>query len=237
MTETFNIYCDESCYLEHDGQRAMVLGAVWCALERTREIAFRIREIKIKHQLPPTFEVKWSKVSPAKLAFYMELLNYFFDDDDVHFRALIVPEKDKLRHESFPGQTHGDWYYKMYFDLLKVLLDPHAEYRIYLDIKDTRSAEKIRKLHDILCNNMYDFERRIITRVQTVRSHEVEQIQLADLLTGAVSYANRELATSAAKLALVERMRRRSGYSLRRTTLLREDKVNLFRWEAQEPQG
>jgi hypothetical protein len=236
MSETFNIYCDESCHLEHDGQRAMVLGAVWCALEKTREIAFRIREMKVKHQLPPAFEVKWSKVSPAKQAFYMELLDFFFDDD-VHFRVLIVPDKAKLQHEVVAGQTHDDWYYKMYFDLLKVLLDPHAEYRIYLDIKDTHSAEKIRKLHDVLCNNMYDFERRIITRVQTVRSHEVEQIQLADLLTGVVSYANREIETSVAKLALVELMRRRSGYSLCRTTLLREDKVNLFRWEAQEPQA
>jgi hypothetical protein len=237
MSGTFNIYCDESCHLEHDGQRAMVLGAVWCALEKTREIASRVREIKIKHRLPPAFEVKWSKVSPAKQAFYMELLDYFFDDDDVHYRALVVPEKGKIQHGAFAGQTHDNWYYKMYFDLLNHLLDPHAEYRIYLDIKDTRSAERIRKLHDVLCNNMYDFERRIITRVQTVRSHEVEQIQLADLLTGVVSYANREIETSAAKLALVERMRRRSGYSLRRSTLLRESKVNIFRWQAQEPQS
>jgi hypothetical protein len=236
MSQIFNIYCDESCHLEHDGQPVMVLGAVWCPLEKTLEIASRIREIKTKHRLPPTFEVKWSKASPAKQDFYMELLDYFFDDDDVHFRALIVPDKTKLQHEAY-GHTHDTWYYKMYFDLLKVLLSPRAEYRIYLDIKDTRSADKIRKLHDVLCNNMYDFERRIITWVQTVRSHEVEAIQLADLLIGAVSYANRGLGTNAAKVALVKRMRERSGYTLQRTTLLREDKVNLFRWEAQEPQA
>jgi hypothetical protein len=236
MSQIFNIYCDESCHLEHDGQPVMVLGAVWCPLEKTLEIASRIREIKTKHRLPPTFEVKWSKASPAKQDFYMELLDYFFDDDDVHFRALIVPDKTKLQHEAY-GHTHDTWYYKMYFDLLEVLLSPRAEYRIYLDIKDTRSADKIRKLHDVLCNNMYDFERRIITWVQTVRSHEVEAIQLADLLIGAVSYANRGLGTNAAKVALVKRMRERSGYTLQRTTLLREDKVNLFRWEAQEPQA
>jgi hypothetical protein len=232
----YNIYCDESCHLEHDQQPVMVLGGVWCLLEKTREIASRIRDIKNKHGLPSAFEVKWSKVSPGKRNFYMELLDYFFDDDALHFRALIVHDKTRLQHEAF-GQTHDTWYYKMYFDMLKVLLSPHAEYRIYLDIKDTRTAEKIGKLHEVLCNNMYDFERRIITRVQTVRSHEVAQIQLADLLTGAVSYANRGLETSAAKLALVKRMRERSTYTLQRTTLLREDKVNLFRWEAQEPQA
>jgi len=46
MTATYNIYCDESCYLEHDRQLVMVLGAVWCPLEKAREISVHIREIK-----------------------------------------------------------------------------------------------------------------------------------------------------------------------------------------------
>jgi hypothetical protein len=236
MSEIFNIYCDESCHLEHDQQQVMVLGALWCPLEKTREIASRIRDIKRKYRLAPIFEVKWSKVSPAGQKFYMELLDYFFDDDDLHFRALIVPDKTGLKHEEH-DQTHNTWYYKMYFTMLKVLFDPHSEYRIYLDIKDTRSSDKIRKLHDVLCNNMLDFDHKIITRVQTVRSHEHEQLQLADLLIGAVSYANRDLASSPAKLELIKRLRERSRYTLKRTTLLRENKVNLFRWEPQEPQA
>ncbi|HZU70917.1 MAG TPA: DUF3800 domain-containing protein [Ktedonobacteraceae bacterium] len=231
MSATFNIYCDESCHLQNDRQKVMVLGAVWCPLEKTREIAIRIREIKRRHGLSLNFEIKWSKVSPAKQLFYMDLLDYFFDDDDLHFRALIVADKSKLRHQDF-AQDHDTWYYKMYFDLLKVLLLPQAEYSIYLDIKDTRSATKIAELHEVLSNNMYDYERKIIKRIQTVRSHEIEQIQLADLLIGIVGYANRNLNTNQAKLALVERMRYRSHYSLTKTTLLREDKVNLFRWEA-----
>jgi len=206
MTQVFNVYCDESCHLEKDCQKAMVLGAVWCPLERTRQISVRIREIKV---------------------------DYFFDDDDLHFRALIAPDKSKLRHDVY-SQTHDDWYYKMYFDMLKVILQPDARYRIYLDYKDTQGAAKVAKLHDVLCNNMYDFSREIIERVQLVRSHEVEILQLADLLIGTVSYVNRGLSASAAKTCLVDRMRERSGYALTRTTLLREDKVNLFRWRATE---
>lgn len=30
MSTVYNLYCDESCHLENDGQKAMVLGAVWC---------------------------------------------------------------------------------------------------------------------------------------------------------------------------------------------------------------
>jgi len=234
MSETYNIYCDESCHLENDRQSTIVLGAVWCPLDKRREIAERIREIKRNHELPANFEVKWTKVSPAKRRFYLDLLDYFFDDDDLHFRALVVPDKSRLDHAAFPGQDHDQWYYKMYFDMLKVILSPTDRYRIYLDIKDTRGGEKVRKLHDVLCNNLYDFSREIVERVQLVHSHELEQLQLADLLVGTVSYVNRGLKTNSGKLALVERMKKRSGYDLDKTTLLKENKVNLLLWRARE---
>jgi hypothetical protein len=227
-----DIYCDESCHLENDGHPSMVIGAVWCPAEKTREIAIRLREIKRKHKLSSNFEMKWGKVSPSKLAFYLEALDYFFDDDDLHFRAVIVPDKTKIDHTRF-GQTHDSWYYKMYFTMLELLLGPKNRYRIYLDIKDTCSSQKVANLHEVLCNNVYDFKREIIERVQTVRSHEVQQVQLADLLVGLVGYANRDLETSRAKKHLVERMKRRSRYTLQRTTLAREDKVNLLLWPAE----
>jgi hypothetical protein len=170
MSEIYNIYCDESCHLEHDRQKVMVLGALWCPLDKSREIAVRLREIKQKHGMSPQFEVKWTKVSPANLGLYHDLIDYFFDDDDLHFRALVVPDKSKLKHDHFPGQDHDSWYYKTYFDLLKVIFNPRSHYRVYLDIKDTRGAEKSRKLHDVLCNSMYDFSKEVIERLQLVHS-------------------------------------------------------------------
>lgn len=231
MSQTFNVYCDESCHLEHDRQPVMVLGAVWCPLEKTHETAVRLREIKQAHGLAPQFEVKWTKVSPAKADFYRDLIDYFFDDDDLHFRAWVAL-KDGLRHVEFV-QTHDDWYYKMMFGLLEPVIQPDAHYRLYLDKKDTRSADKVTKLHDVLCNNRYDFNREIVERVQVVESHAVEHLQLADLLLGAVGYANRGLSGNAGKEALIARIRQRSGYTLTRPTLLREQKFNLFIWRGQ----
>ena len=66
MTQVFNVYCDESCHLEHDHQTIMVLGAIWCPLEKTREIARSIRHIKDRHGLGRVFEIKWTKVSPRE---------------------------------------------------------------------------------------------------------------------------------------------------------------------------
>lgn len=231
MANIFNVYCDESCHLENDHQTVMVLGAIWCPLDEVKKISTRIREIKADHNLNPNFEVKWTKVSPAKFLFYRDILNYFFDNDDLNFRCLVVPDKSKLDHTKY-GQDHNTWYYKMYFEMLKVIFEPTDIYRIYLDIKDTCGGQKVAKLYDVLCSSLYDFSREIIERIQLIRSHEVEILQMADLLIGSVSYANRLAKGSSAKLALVERMRKRSGYSLTQTTLLREKKVNIFIWTA-----
>lgn len=236
MGEIFNIYCDESCHLENDHQKAMVLGAVWCPIEKVQESSIRLREIKRKHGLSSDFEVKWTKVSPAKSQFYLDWVDYFFDNGDLHFRALIVPDKSLLRHGAFPSQDHDIWYYKMYFDMLKVIFSPQARYRIYLDIKDTRGGAKVKKLHEVLCNNIYDFSCDIIERVQLIHSNEVELLQLTDLLIGAVSYANRGLRENQGKVHLVEQIKKRSKYKLTQTTLYREQKVNLLRWQAQEVQ-
>jgi len=206
----------------------MVLGAVACPVDKTREISKRLSEIREKHQLPAAFEVKWSKVSPAKLGYYMDLVDYFFDDDDLKFRG-VVAHKGSLNHDKY-DQTHDDWYYKMMFQLLQNMLKPGSSYRIYLDKKDSRSGEKVHKLHDILGHSVLDFDHRIVERVQNVQSHDVLPLQISDLLLGALSYVNRGLASSPAKLALVERIRDRSGYRLTRSTLLHEEKFNVFHW-------
>lgn len=231
MTIEYNVYCDESCHLENGGQKAMVLGAVWCPKDKRREIAERIREIKQKHGLGRDFEIKWTKVSPSKLAFYQDIVDYFFDDDDLHFRGLVVPDKGVLDHDRHQ-QDHDEWYYKMYFTMLKTIFDPDARYFVYIDIKDTLGHEKVEKLQDILCTNAYDFSRRMIADVKRVHSHEVEHLQVADLLIGALSYLHRELSGNSAKEALIARIRQRSGYRLTLNTMMRELKFNLLIWNS-----
>lgn len=229
--QEFNIYCDESCHLQNDGIDIMVLGAMWCPTEKRKEIFTRIREIKEEHGLAKSFEIKWNKVSKSKISFYQNLIDYFFDDDDINFRVLVVPNKNELNHEQY-SQTHDEFYYKMYFDLLKVIFSPNNTYNIYIDIKDTKSQYKVDKLADVLRNNRYDYNKKVIKKIQQVDSKEVELLQLTDLLIGAVGYVNRGLTTSEAKLRLIERIQKRSGYSLMQTTLLRENKTNIFIWKS-----
>jgi len=229
MRSEFNIYCDESCHLENDNNKTMVLGAMWIPTFKTVEVNQRIREIKEKHNLNRLYEIKWNKVSKGKKDFFKELIDFFFDDDHIHFRALIVPNKNVLDHTKYK-QTHDDFYYKMYFDMLKVIFEPNSSFNIYLDIKDTKSQEKVIKLMEILRTSNYNFSKQIIKKIQLVRSHEIELLQLTDLFIGAVAYLNNEHNESVTKLELINRMKKRSRYSLQNTTLMKEEKTNIFRW-------
>lgn len=226
----YNLYCDESCHLPNDHEPVMALGCVWIPADKRIEIAQSIRQIKQEHSISSHREIKWNKVSPAQLSYYEALVNYFFDCNHLHFRGVVIPDKSILNHGAF-GHDHDTWYYKMYYTLLKTILSPNHSYDIFIDIKDNWGSTKIKKLHEVLCNNAYDFSREIIRSVSQVRSHEISQLQLADLLLGALRYENAGLKGSSAKIALVRQIRARSGYTLRRTTLLREDKFNILIWQ------
>lgn len=230
MGEVYNIYCDESCHLEKDQCKVMSLGAVWCKKAKTKEIAERIRDIKERYGLSRKYEAKWTKISSNHSKVYVDLVDYFFDADDLHFRGVVIPDKTILRHDLF-DQTHDTWYYKMFFVLLKVILDPELTYHIYLDYKDTNGRKKIEKLHEVISNNYYDFSRSIVQKIQLVRSHEVEAMQLTDVLTGALTYLHRCLDTNAGKTEVIDRIKKRSGYSLFHNTLYRESKLNLLVWK------
>lgn len=245
MRQTINIYCDESCHLQNDGEPIMAIGAVYCPIEKKEEIFERLYSFKVKHNLIPKnkknekdnrtyYELKWNKVSKSKIEYYKDVINYFFDDDDLQFRVLVVSDKSNIDYEKFK-HTHDTFYYKMYFGMLKAILNPEFSHHIYIDIKDTRSKEKVHKLEQVLRNDKYDYSKEIIKKVQQVRSHEVEILQLADLLVGAMAYINRNLSNSKSKNELIELIKKRSKYSLNKSTLLKERKFNIFIWEPQKP--
>jgi len=230
MSELYNIYCDESCHLENDRQSAMVLGALWCSKSQALEYNNAIAELKKKHKLSRYFEIKWTKVSTGKLDFYKELVDFFFDTQCLNFRAWIIPDKSILKHDKH-SQSHDDWYYKMYFYLLRNIISSGNEYHIYLDIKDTRGSEKLENLHRVLTNAHYDFNREMITKMQHVHSHDIGLLQLTDMLIGLISYKARNLRTSLAKTELVEYVKTKSGRNLEQNTLPTEVKFNLCFWK------
>lgn len=228
----YNVYCDESCHLEHDGQPIMALGAIWCPQAQTRRLGTELRDIKARHSARG--ELKWSKVSTSRLTFYLEVIDWFLAEEPLHFRGLVVLNKQALNHAAFNQGEHDLFYYKMQYSLLNKILSPDSRYAIYLDIKDTRSRLKLKKLREVLCNNVYDFTNEMIGHLQNIHSHEAELMQMADFLTGALTYRHRNLMGNAAKLQVIEHLEHAWGYSLLHATSLRESKINLFLFQPRQ---
>lgn len=219
MSKTFNIYCDESCHLENDHKPFMLLGSVSSAYNQIKRHTQRINDLKKKHNFYG--EIKWANVSISKSHFYKELLDYFFDTD-LRFRAIVV-NKSKVDNSKF-GQDFDTFYFKMYYQLLIHKKNSEYAYNVYLDVKDTQSAYKVRKLREIL-NIKYG----VFRTVQNIRSHESTIMQMADFIMGAVSYnLNNNENKTEVKTQIIEKIKQHTNQGLLDTSKYNEKKVNLF---------
>ena len=232
----YNVYCDESCHLEKDTSPVMILGAMYCQEERKKQIYDEIRAIKTKHNISSFFEIKWTKVSESKIDFYLELLDYFWNNQDLLYRGLVASGKQSLDHDKYNGGDYDLWYYKMYYRMLDPVISPNKKYHIMVDIKDTRGGKRVAKLREVLCKNIYDFKKEVIDQIGQINSKESEILQLADLINGALAFYHRGLADNAdsnqGKVKFVRALQRH--VDLDNNTRYGERKFNLFIWAPKE---
>jgi hypothetical protein len=233
-----NIYCDESCHLENDGNDIMVLGGISCPENAKNKVFEDIRNIKLKHGFSSWFEIKWTKVSFQMIDFYLELIEYFFNNEYLNFRGVVATNKTKLDHEKYNEGSYDIWYYKMYFYLLDPMIKESEQHKILIDIKDTLGGPKVRKLQEVLCNNYYDYNREVIKSIVQINSRESEILQLTDLLIGALTYYNRGMYQSIGgnrgKKVVVESLILNHNVELDKTTARFASKFNLFVWKPRE---
>ncbi|MFR9086029.1 MAG: DUF3800 domain-containing protein [Oscillospiraceae bacterium] len=230
-----NIYCDESCHLEHDKARAMLLGAISCPASEKDRVYSEIRSIKKRHGVSSWAEIKWTAVSPSKEALYMALVDYFLQEKSLSFRAVVAKDKVNLNHAKYNSGSHDLWYYKAYYYLLDAMIGYSEEYRIFIDIKDTCGGSKVRKLQEVLCNNKYDFKHEVIKDIEQVKSNESEILQLADLIMGAIGFYHNghydKVGASKAKVAVVNRLFEQYKTAIVSGTTRNTPKMNIFLWK------
>lgn len=222
MSKTFNLYCDESTHLIHDGHPYMLLSYISIAYPQIRLAKEEIKTIKRKFNY--TEELKWTNVHSATYKVYAELVDWFFMND-LEFRTVVV-DKSQI-DEKRADYSFNDFYFRMYFQLLHTKVDFQNRYNVFLDIKDTCSGEKLEKLKKIMSYNSS------IGTLQFIPSRESMFIQLADVLMGAINYNLRiqkgdVKGNVIAKLKLIEKIKRHSNISLNTTTPLSRNKFNLF---------
>lgn len=222
MSKTFNLYCDESTHLIHDGHPYMLLSYISIAYPQIRLAKEEMKAIKRKFNY--TEELKWTNVHSATYKVYAELVDWFFMND-LEFRAVVV-DKSQI-DEKRADYSFNDFYFRMYFQLLHTKVDFQNRYNVFLDIKDTCSGEKLEKMKKIMSYNSS------IGTLQFIPSRESVFIQLADVLMGAINYNLRiqkgdVKGNVIAKLKLIEKIKRHSNISLNTTAPLSRNKFNLF---------
>lgn len=232
----FNFYIDESCHIEHDLSNVMCIGYMKVAESEMLKIKEEIKAIKASHGI--LHELKWNTISNTKLDMYKELIDHFFAST-IDFRCVLVKYKNKLNHVEYNQGSHDVFYDKMVFYLLaNVWLNPSSdEFRVFLDIKDTKGREKLNKIDEIFTNKYHN--NSPFKTFQHIHSHESQFIQLVDIFIGAVTYKARGLCDiesgSPAKKELVRYIEEKSGYSIDEGTEPWETKFNIFDHQSRKP--
>ena len=225
----YDIFIDESCHLEHDDSNVMTIGYVKAPNADLESIKDDLKKIKLKHN--NIYEIKWNTVSNSRIPLYKELIDYFFSSQ-LQFRCIVVKYKNELDHEQFNQGSHDNFYYKLiYFLLNNQTVNPdNNEYRVFLDIKDTRGRDKIMKIKEVF-ENLHHGSSPFI-HFQHIRSHEAVLLQLADLFIGAITYTARDLYndkdSNEAKKRIIDYLETKSGYHLNEGTEPWETKFNIF---------
>lgn len=227
----FEIYCDESQQdlftgnVEQRQGKRVVLGGLWIEADSRTRLKDAIKELRTKHNIQGEF--KWTRVSPSRQAFYSELVDLFFSTESARFRALVLPA-DELDALEFHGGDAELMFYKFYYLLLHHWILDSNTYRVFVDTKTNRVGGRLKKLHEVLTSAN---QLSIIEQVQALPSKEVDLLQLADVLIGAVSYQLHDRQSSSAKMAVVERVERHVGHPIR-CTGCGETKLNVFCWHS-----
>jgi hypothetical protein len=219
------VYCDESGlerFAAPSGPHDRALfGGIWLEARHRRELKAAIRAHREQHRVASEF--RWNKVSPSRLEFYLGLVDLFFESS-AHFRAIVLPvgQLETGRHHGGDAEL---MFYKFYYQLLHHWIFPGVRYRIFVDQKTDRVRSRVRELRDILQSANGSSG---IDGVQSVSSDEVDILQLADVLTGAVGFKFQP-GRSTAKHAIIQRIERHIGRPIGPTSR-DATKFNIFCW-------
>ncbi|KIC43848.1 hypothetical protein RA28_19680 [Ruegeria sp. ANG-S4] len=223
----FDVYCDEAfpdlLTSQNPNADYLMIGSLWLPSDLRAQAKERIAELREKHSV--WGEIKWTKVSPSKIDFYLDLVDMFFGfGDAMRFRCIAVNHANvnMAHHED----DHELGFYKFYYQVLHHWILHNNTYRIFCDMKSNRDPQRFGKLRKVLSNANLDAE---VECVQALPSREVVLIQLADLLLGAAgSRLNRTLRVGSAKEAVVHKIEERLGRQIA-PTWQNERKFNVFK--------
>lgn len=217
------IYCDESCHDWTVHHQFMAIGGLKVPRQTKPVLSKQLR--RLMGSVGLAGEVKWQKVSTKKLESYKTLVDFFFEQAELQFRAIVV-DQSKVRLEEYHQNDAELAFYKFYYEMLEKWLQLGQSYLILLDHKSNKGADRYTTLRRYLENH---FLGRIdIVDLTTIESAQTPLAQLCDVLTGCLAATNNGIREATAKEELAKHIESCAGVSLRASTSLYATKVNIF---------
>ncbi|HHV61788.1 MAG TPA: DUF3800 domain-containing protein [Firmicutes bacterium] len=209
------VYGDES---RQTGAKYMVLGAMW--IDPAWEEVLVNDCMDFRNRTGMYHQLKWKKVSDQKLEEYKEFIDIFFRHNQQHhvaFRCIVI-NTHQLDHKTFNKGDEELGFYKFYYQLLLHNMQPWNRYLIMLDDRKTRKKTRLPTLKIVLNRGIrkkFNLECDIVRNVEPRECEELNQIQMVDILIGAIGYRLNDLHLKAgakmAKIKLSEYIADKSG--------------------------
>jgi len=223
----FEIYCDESYpdlfASSNPRGRYLVIGSVWLQSSNRDIFKRELHDLRDRHHMGGEF--KWQKVSPSKIDFYKDLVNWFWcHGQSIRFRCIAVDrhEIDLIKYHQ-NDQELG--FYKFYYQMLHHFILDFNRYSIFCDYKSNRRRDRLHTLKQSLSKTNLSSE---ISNLQAIRSRESVLMQLSDVFTGAVAAKlNEKIEVPSSKRELVKSIEEHLGREIRHTRR-DENKFNVF---------
>lgn len=220
------VYCDESRHDASEQNVFMAIGGLWVPAEAKPNLTRQLRVLMRGAEL--NAEVKWSKVSRKRLEAYKRIVDFFFLQEAICFRVIVV-EQNRLDFDKFHSGDRELGFYKFYYEMLVKWLLPGNEYVILLDFQKNKGAQRYTTLRTILERSLRG--KGWLKDLTVIDSSESPLAQLADLLTGAVAADWCGIAEGTAKKELAQHIAQYTGHhSLRfESPSPTVCKLNIFR--------
>ena len=229
--------------------RFQLFGSLW--LPRERQDEFRRGFWKIWDSGFPSrkSELKWTKVSKGKLDNYKKFMDFFLNFPRADFRCVVLDTHTIDYKEYHDGDEELGFYKFLYFFLSRNIekdyryRDIKNHYQIFVDRRrkgDDIEVGRLGDLKKVLNNRLDDSCLTIIPpcvrNIEALDSKLSPEIQIVDVIMGAVGYVWEGFQTSPAKLSLIYHIENTFGLKLDRPTPYLTDKINIWKFKLQDKQ-
>jgi hypothetical protein len=200
------------------------------------------------HEFPSrNSELKWTKVSAGKLGTYKKFIDLFADIPEIDFRCTVL-DTHAIDHKTFNQSDAELGFYKFMFTFISRNINKSYQYekinepyQLFLDRRRENDVVEVGHLADLksylnvwLDSRCVDIEKPVVRSVEAVDSKESPEVQLADVLLGAVGYAWEGYQRSEAKVELIRYIENHFEWELHRKTPMLSKTINIWPFQLQQ---